>query len=89
MDQIGWKRCSPANTVGAARTLRNGTLAHALGESDGNVAIGDIRDFMNVTSELAQHTELIFMDAAPNWSSAWRIRLKEANEFWDCCQKGF
>jgi hypothetical protein len=46
--------------------LRNGTLAHALSESDGNIAIGDIRDFMNVSSELAQHAELIFMDAAPN-----------------------
>jgi hypothetical protein len=69
--------------------LRKGTLAHALGEADGNVAIGDIRNFMNVTSELAQHAELVFMGVAPSWQAEWCIGLKDANEFWDCCQKGF
>ena len=68
--------------------LRKGSLAHALDKSDGNVAIGEIRSFIKVTSELAQHAELVLTEAAPSWDLGWRIRLKEANEFWDCCQKG-
>jgi hypothetical protein len=72
----------------ALKPLRDSALAHAL-DGDGNVVINDIRSFLEITSELAAHAELIFREAASNWEAEKRRSLKQANLFWDHCQKGF
>jgi hypothetical protein len=71
--------------------LRNNSLAHAI-KCDGNnndIVIDEIRSFLNVASELAAHAELIFLGMASNWKTERRRRMKEANAFWDRCQRGF
>jgi hypothetical protein len=73
---------------GTLLPMRHSSLAHAL-DGDGDVVINDIRKFLEVTSELAQHAELIFRGVAPNWQFDQRRRLRETNSFWDRCQDGF
>ena len=68
--------------------MRHNSLAHAL-DGDGDVVINDVRKFLEITSELAQHAELIFRGVAPNWQFDQRRRLRETNIFWDRCQDGF
>jgi hypothetical protein len=71
------------------KDLRDGTLAHAIERSDGNLVVNDIRSFITIASELAQHAELTFLESRTDWTADWRRLMKQANEFWDRCQDGF
>lgn len=70
------------------KPLRDGTLAHAM-ENDGNVVVDEIRSFLKMATQFAQHAQLVFLEQAQSWTADWRWHLKRTNEFWDRCQVGF
>lgn len=75
---------------GKMRPIRDKILAHA-GDSEA-VAMpvaNEIREFLALTSQLVQSSQLIFLGSAADWSNDLEIRQREAMEFWDVCETGF